>query len=69
MLYKNTTVSIDTHHAFVLKAKAAEAGVSMKLMLESVLRETWPEAFRIADERLEARRASFSNGARRHNPN
>ena len=69
MLRATTSVSLDKHHALVLKAKAAEAGISTKLMLESVLRETWPETFRIADEKPDADRASFSNRAQRYNPN
>jgi hypothetical protein len=69
MLHVTTTVVIDKHHAYILKDKAAEAGISMKLMLETVLREMWPETFRIADEKLDSDRASFSNRAQRHNPN
>jgi hypothetical protein len=69
MLHVTTTVVIDKHHAYILKNKAAEAGISMKLMLETVLREMWPETFRIADEKLDSDRASFSNRAQRHNPN
>jgi hypothetical protein len=48
---------MDKQHAAILKNKAAEAGISMKLMLETVLRETWPETFRIADEQLTLDRA------------
>ena len=69
MLHVTTTVVIDKHHVYILKDKAAEAGISMKLMLETVLREMWPETFRMADAKLEADRASFSNRAKRHNPN
>lgn len=69
MLHVTTTVVIDKHHAYILKDKAAEAGISMKLMLETVLREMWPETFRIADEKLDSDRASFSNRAQRHTPN
>ena len=69
MLHVTTTVVIDKHHAYILKDKAAEAGISMKLMLETVLREMWPETFRIADEKLDLDRVSFSNRAQRHNPN
>ena len=59
MLYKNTGVTLDKHHALILKAKAAEAGISTKLMLETVLREKWPETFRIADENPNADLSSF----------
>ena len=69
MLHVTTTVVVDKHHAYILKNKAAEAGISMKLMLETVLREMWPETFRIADEKLDLDRASFSNRAQRRNPN
>jgi len=57
MLHVTTNVNIDKHHAFILKNKAAEAGISMKLMLETVLKETWPETFRVADEQLTLARA------------
>lgn len=57
MLHVTTRVNIDKHHAFILKNKAAEAGISMQLMLESVLREMWPETFRAADEQLALDRA------------
>ena len=64
-----TVVNLDNPYAYILKNKAAEAGISKRLMLESVLREKWPETFRIADEKLEADRAAFSNIVRRHNSN
>ena len=61
MLHVTTTVVIDKHHAYILKNKAAEAGISMKLMLETVLQQTWPETFKIADSKLEDRRARFAS--------
>ena len=69
MLHVTTTIGIDKHYSYILKCKAVEAGISKSLMLESVLREKWPETFRIADEKLEADRAAFSNIVRRHNSN
>jgi hypothetical protein len=48
-----SSVGILTHYHNILRAKAKEQGVSMKVMLETVLRDTWPSEFKCVDEHNE----------------
>ena len=48
-----STVNIMFVYHTILRGKAEEQGVSMKHMLETILRDTWPSEFKRVDEHNE----------------
>jgi len=58
-----SSVGILTHYHNILRVKAKEQGVSMKVMLETALRDTWPSEFKLVDEQNELIRIGI---AKRH---
>ena len=55
-----STVNIMFVYHNILRGKAEEQGVSMKHMLETILRDTWPSEFKRVDEHNELVRTKLA---------